>query len=338
MTASPGFYCLDLFWSLCTVAAVHTAFKGRNHFEGGYWYNTSVPFVRNGWDIVVSDTTLSPSWIITGCWCEYFDVGINLQEVSTVNIYGNQIFRNVSSPAATAYGIFIDNAVRVVANGNIIASGDPVGSTTHGIVLSDTVNGEVKNNTISGLRGGGIYYTGTSSYCNADSNEVNDVQGNGVLHVNDSSNAATNSFRNTRSNTIPNEYRMGGAMAVSIPNVTFVTVAQAPAFRVVVGEEYQVTACLSGNSVSGNQTPSMRMREFNHRPAAPIPYDVFKVGNNLTQVLDSKAAFSGTSVRFMVSTPIRIVGTADDALFQFDLNTDTGGYTAVDASCEIKRL
>lgn len=346
VTADIGHYSVACIWQNCNCATALTCWKVDRHAEGFYWTQCQSGFSDIGWDLQLTDTGAAPEFHITDCQCE-------------VNLYGIKV-KNAAYVTISDYSFYVDpsatpnrDAIRLedvfsanIHHNNSIAFTDP-GNYTFLRCMGTTNNVLVQGNRIGflGSTGTGVHIQDTANNIIIKDNHYYAVQSAAAKLWNDTTGGSTNKFSGATTDSAVAQFaatvEAGTTGAVSPVNTIPAIFAQVGA-EMRKGETWRIEVLVQMiQPTVAMQTVNMRIREYNHRPAAAVPFDVFHFSKGRTSINDTRILSQSTvqrAARFAGCFDVHIVGTALDALIILELFTDAGTCTADEFLIRCTRL
>jgi hypothetical protein len=372
LTSDVGRYSVDNQWTNCQVSGAQYAWKGSGHMQGFVWlqceagfsgygvYLDNIPiagvnngpemmwiggsmecihrnFYLNNWSYI----TIADSWLLYDGSGSPGDISIELQDCFCGTIHGNLI----GGPAGSTWA-------GVLINGNYDWYGHPL----DGLPTSSSI--KVHDNEFRILTGIGVAVSGSTRFCEARNNYFQAPQA-AAMPFNDTTGTGANYHSGSRSDNgafgVNNYFDTFGGATVAGPvvvdaNVNWTRICAAPALPVSTGERFRIQWKVTFDNPSQvASTVSFRIREYNHRPSAPSPFQIISFANG-TQTIDGNQFLpqfaspavngrpEGSAASFVGEVTVKIVGEAADALIVMEGKTDFGTAEAVNVSFFVERV
>lgn len=347
ITASVGNYGVGLWWTDCEVGGWADAWKGSGHLEGLYWNHCVAGFCRRGITMLMTDTTNTPEFHIEGMTSEVYEYGVYIKNAAYVYISDNSYYLNPAL-GIPLYAIKVEDIATFTVHDNVaIGGGGVVWDFLK--VLGACTSGESHHNTMNNLSGIGHRIAGTSNSIYVLDNNYRNTQTisfptaipySDVSGTNANVQKGVRVYNDVAAGAAPIAFTRTSQAGFLFPttfgvNNAFQIVTQLAPMVVWGGEEFVVQWAIAVDTPSVDLILQLRIREYNHRPSGPSPYTVFVVNNSRTSINDDRfvpqTITTGKVTRMVGEQTVRIIGSATDALFVLELQTDSGTVICTEA-------
>lgn len=338
-----GRYCVDVRFVSCNVSGAQYGIKGTGHIEGFVLDQCVLGFCAYGLWLDITDTTSSPEVMVRGTAMECIHTCIYISNAADVIISDNWLANDAGSPGDPT--IIINASLNTDVHDNVFIG--PSAIVWHGVKFTGTSNtARVHDNQYRILSGFGVWCADTSSNIYVKDNHFQAPQA-AAQPFQDTTSTNTNFHSNSTSDLsgVNTYFACNGANGIGAPTglTTVYTIFASVLLPAYAGETFliQWRYSIASPSVVA-QTINCRVREYNHRPTAPIPYTVWQFADNKTTILNefylgqSPNPLEG-AVAVSGEGTVRVVGTATDALFVLELQTDAGTATAAECGIYVTR-
>lgn len=348
-TADTGNYTLGPFMTSCASASVGKSIWVEDHCEGIQIEGGCHVFVDYAFYIDVSMTTGGPEFHIADVQTEVNIQSVFINNMAYVHIHDCSFYNHDTATNS----VQLNNCISGFIHDNQHILGSNAGtSVCTGVLFSGT-------STLCKVHDDRFgFISGEFVIGNSDTADYNEVYDNTFYAV---QNAASIPYQILTpgagvNNKIKGHF-CGDATALALvafsgtvrvgftggtggpaPPNTFVQFEAAGPLPMWAGEQFRISTQVGLNAPTADTVVLIRCREFNHRPAAPVPFQVFEFANTSSTLVQSCFIPNALSGSVWSESVVTVIANATDALPVIDVSTSAGTLDVTSVEMTVQRI